>query len=128
MGPTNRLISLSILNIVCINVAYSQSCMKTSRVIPQPLLNTRLVEKVTTSITTYSELNCIHRCYQVAGCDSINTKVNSGDLTICEIFTYEGSPKPKRLVASDGWKYYDFKVSEEGAPLNLTRNFPCVVA
>ncbi len=110
MAFLNQVMWLAVLQALCIDIAHSQSCIRRRRVIPEPRINTKVLGSAQISVITFSELNCIHRCYQVHGCVSINTKVNSKDSTICEIFTHEGSHQPKKLVASVGWKYFDLKV------------------
>ncbi len=110
MALACQVILLIAYDVLFINTAHAQTCMKRAEVIPQPLMDTRLVETAAESITSYSELNCIHRCYRVEGCHGINTRIGSKDSTICEIFTTQGSSGPRKLASSKGWKHYNLKV------------------
>ena len=92
-------------------MAHTQSCIKKGRFIPQPLLDARLDVRAAVAVTASSELNCIHRCYQVKGCDGINTIVDVNLSTVCEILVSEASTGSKRLVRKKGWKYYNLKVN-----------------
>ncbi len=102
---------LVIHHLFCVRMTHTQSCIKKGRVIPQPLLDARLDVRAAVAVTASSELNCIHRCYQVKGCDGINTKVDVNLSTVCEILVSEASTGSKRLVRKQGWKYYNLKVN-----------------
>ena len=110
MAFLNQVLWLAVLQTLCIDIAHSQSCIRRRRVIPEPRIDTKVLGSAAISVITFSELNCIHRCYKVHGCVSINTKVNSKDSTICEIFTHEGNTGLKKLARKKGWKYYSLKV------------------
>ncbi len=113
-------IPLIISSLICIDVAHTQTCIKRSRLIPEPLIDTRLEATVASSITTYNELNCIHKCYQVKGCDGVNTKVNSEESTTCEILTNRVKSYKTKLVNRKGWKHYKLKVSEHVVLLKVS--------
>ncbi len=101
---------LLIHHLVCIEISYSQSCKKKERAIRQPLLDTKMEVAAAVTVTASSELNCIHRCYQVKGCEDINMKVESKGSVVCEILAYRPSTGSKKLVSKKGWKYYNMKV------------------
>ncbi len=92
-------------------IAHNQSCMKRERVVPPPMLDSRLEITAAAVVTAYSELNCIHRCYQVQGCDGINIKINSADSAVCELLKYQQGHDQMKPVSKNGWKYYNLKVS-----------------
>ena len=101
---------LLIHHLFCIEISYSQSCKKKERAIRQPLLDTKMEVAAAVTVTASSELNCIHRCYQVKGCEDINMKVDSKHSVVCEILAYRSSTGSKKLVSKKGWKYYNMKV------------------
>ncbi len=108
---TAYLIKLLLIHyLFCIEISYSQSCKKKERVIRQPLLDTKMEVAAAVTVTASSELNCIHRCYQVKDCGDINMKVESKGSVVCEILAYRPSTGSKKIKRKKGWKYYNMKV------------------
>ncbi len=109
---TSRFLETSLVAyLLCVSLAISQTCNRIARVVREPLVNAKLEATKIKVLKTWSDADCIHRCFRISGCNGVNTKVERDNSVICEISSFQSENYEKKVIAKNGWKFYNLKVS-----------------
>ena len=91
------------------SLSANQQCNKRGSVVPEPILNTRLKGTRISILETWSDLNCIQKCFRVKYCIGVNVKPLSTGSVSCETLA-SNTGSIQQSIKEQGWKHYSLIV------------------